>query len=96
MGTPYFPFIEMEREKKLENKLKELEEIIGYSFKNQHLLSHALTHSSYANEKHWDKTKCNERLEFLGDAVLELLSSDFLFKNYPSMPEGEMTKLRAS
>ena len=96
MVTPYFPFMEMEREKKLENKLKELEEIIGYSFKNQHLLSHALTHSSYANEKHWDKTKCNERLEFLGDAVLELLSSDFLFKNYPSMPEGEMTKLRAS
>ena len=42
------------------------------------------------------KTKCNERLEFLGDAVLELLSSDFLFKNYPTMPEGEMTKLRAS
>ena len=96
MVTPYFPFMEMEREKKLENKLKELEEIIGYSFKNQHLLSHALTHSSYANEKHWDKTKCNERLEFLGDAVLELLSSDFLFKNYPTMPEGEMTKLRAS
>ena len=80
----------------LDTKLKELEEIIGYSFKNQHLLSHALTHSSYANEKHWDKTKCNERLEFLGDAVLELLSSDFLFKNYPTMPEGEMTKLRAS
>ena len=96
MVTPYFPFMEMEREKKLENKLKELEEIIGYSFKNQHLLSHALTHSSYANEKHWDKTKCNERLEFLGDAVLELLSSDFLFKNYPSMPECEMTKLRAT
>ena len=70
--------------------------MIGYEFKNQRLLAHALTHSSYANEKHWDKTKCNERLEFLGDAVLELLSSDFLFKNYASMPEGEMTKLRAS
>lgn len=80
----------------METKLKGLEEIIGYSFKDQHLLSHALTHSSYANEKHWDKTKCNERLEFLGDAVLELLSSHFLFKNYPTMPEGEMTKLRAS
>ncbi|MBQ7796941.1 MAG: ribonuclease III [Lachnospiraceae bacterium] len=80
----------------MEAKLKELETVIGYEFKNQRLLAHALTHSSYANEKHWDKTKCNERLEFLGDAVLELLSSDFLFKNYPSMPEGEMTKLRAS
>lgn len=76
--------------------LKKLEQVIGYEFKNQRLLAHALTHSSYANEKHWDKTKCNERLEFLGDAVLELLSSDFLFKNYGTMPEGEMTKLRAS
>ena len=80
----------------LDTKLKELQNTIGYSFKNDRLLSHALTHSSYANEKHWDKAKCNERLEFLGDAVLELLSSDFLFKNYPTMPEGEMTKLRAS
>lgn len=80
----------------LETNLTKLEQVIGYEFKNQRLLTHALTHSSYANEKHWDKTKCNERLEFLGDAVLELLSSDFLFKNYASMPEGEMTKLRAS
>ena len=80
----------------METNLKKLEQVIGYEFKNQRLLAHALTHSSYANEKHWDKTKCNERLEFLGDAVLELLSSDFLFKNYASMPEGEMTKLRAS
>ena len=81
MVTPYFPFMEMEREKKLENKLKELEEIIGYSFKNQHLLSHALTHSSYANEKHFRKNMDNERLEFLGDAVLEIVSSDFLYRN---------------
>lgn len=80
----------------MSTKLKELQNTIGYSFNNERLLNHALTHSSYANEKHWDKTKCNERLEFLGDAVLELLSSEFLFKNYPSMPEGEMTKLRAS
>ena len=80
----------------LDTKLKELQETIGYSFKNERLLSHALTHSSYANEKHWDKSKCNERLEFLGDAVLELLSSEYLFKNYPTKPEGEMTKLRAS
>ena len=80
----------------MEDRLHELEKIIGYSFKNLSLLSHALTHSSYANEKHWDKTRCNERLEFLGDAVLELVSSNFLFRNYPTMPEGEMTKLRAS
>ena len=80
----------------MDTKLNKLEAVIGYEFKNQRLLAHALTHSSYANEKHWDKSKCNERLEFLGDAVLELLSSDFLFKNYPTMPEGEMTKLRAS
>ena len=57
----------------MEMKLKELQNTIGYSFKNERLLAHALTHSSYANEKHWDKTKCNERLEFLGDAVLELV-----------------------
>ena len=68
-----------------------LEEIIGYTFKNEHLLPHALTHSSYANERHWDKKRCNERLEFLGDAVLEVVSSEFLFLNHPDMPEGEMT-----
>lgn len=80
----------------MEEKLRELQTVIGYGFHDPELLSHALTHSSYANEKHWDKTKCNERLEFLGDAVLEVISSDFLFKRFPSMPEGEMTKLRAS
>ena len=69
---------------------------IGYQFHNESLLQNALTHSSYANEKHWDKTRCNERLEFLGDAVLEVISSDFLFHTYESMPEGEMTKKRAS
>ena len=92
-GTLFSIYNEVEE---LDTKLKELQKTIGYSFKNERLLSHALTHSSYANEKHWDKTKCNERLEFLGDAVLELLSSEFLFKNYPTKPEGEMTKLRAS
>lgn len=80
----------------MEKKIDELQTIIQYHFKNDRLLSHALTHSSYANEKHWDKTQCNERLEFLGDAVLEVVSSDFLFRSYPTMPEGEMTKLRAS
>ena len=80
----------------MDKKLKMLEEIIGYTFKNEHLLPHALTHSSYANERHWDKKRCNERLEFLGAAVLEVVSSEFLFLNHPDMPEGEMTKLRAS
>ena len=80
----------------MKEKLEKLQEMIGYQFKDPGLLTHALTHSSYANEKHWDKTRCNERLEFLGDAVLEVISSDFLFHTYESMPEGEMTKLRAS
>lgn len=80
----------------MKEKLEKLQEMIGYQFKDPGLLTHALTHSSYANEKHWDKTRCNERLEFLGDAVLEVISSDFLFHTYESMPEGKMTKLRAS
>ena len=80
----------------MKEKLEKLQEMIGYQFKDPGLLTHALTHSSYANEKHWDKTRCNERLEFLGDAVLEVISSDFLFHTYESMPEGEMTKKRAS
>lgn len=76
--------------------LKELEKQIHYTFHDEKLFAHALTHSSYSNEQHWDKTECNERLEFLGDAVLELVSSDFLFKEYPKKPEGELTKIRAS
>ena len=80
----------------MKEKLEKLQEVIGYQFRDPGLLTHALTHSSYANEKHWDKTRCNERLEFLGDAVLEVISSDFLFHTYESMPEGEMTKKRAS
>ncbi|MDY4893967.1 MAG: ribonuclease III [Agathobacter sp.] len=76
-------------------KQKEFEQLIGYEFKNGKLLQQALTHSSYANEKHM-KHADNERLEFLGDAVLEIISSDFLYRNYPDKPEGELTKLRAS
>ena len=59
--------------------MEELEQIIGYTFQNRKLLKQALTHSSYANEKKLGKLGCNERLEFLGDAVLELVSSDFLY-----------------
>lgn len=77
------------------SNIQELEKVIGYQFERPELLRQALTHSSYANEKH-KKQSDNERLEFLGDAVLELVSSEFLFKNYPKMPEGEMTKFRAS
>ena len=77
-------------------KLEKLQEKIGYSFKDKKLLRHALTHSSYANEQRMPKSKNNERLEFLGDAVLELVTSEFLFHNRKKMPEGEMTKMRAS
>ena len=76
--------------------IKKFEEVIGYHFKNEKLLRQALTHSSYANERHMKKHSDNERLEFLGDAVLEIISSDFLYRNYPDKPEGELTKLRAS
>ncbi len=78
------------------SKIQELEKKIDYQFQNPRLLRQALTHSSYANEKHLKKHSDNERLEFLGDAVLEVISSEFLFKNYPNLPEGELTKLRAS
>ena len=79
----------------MEKKLKALENRIGYEFRNRNLLILALTHSSYANEKKLGKAGCNERLEFLGDAVLELISSDFLYKKFTQIPEGELTKKRA-
>lgn len=74
----------------------ELQSVIGYEFQQGGLLTQALTHSSYANEKHMKKGSDNERLEFLGDAVLEIVSSEFLYHKYPQLPEGELTKLRAS
>ncbi len=77
-------------------KPTELQEVIDYQFKQEGLLTQALTHSSYANEKHMKKGADNERLEFLGDAVLEIISSEFLYHKYPQLPEGELTKLRAS
>ena len=76
--------------------LKELEVRIGYTFRQKKLLRQAMIHSSFANEHHIDKLNCNERLEFLGDAVLEVVSSDFLYWQYPDKPEGELTKIRAS
>ena len=80
----------------VENRLKELGKKIGYTFREPALLEQALMHSSYTNEKHLPKYQCNERLEFLGDAVLELVSSEYLYLNSPHTPEGELTKTRAS
>ena len=74
----------------------QLERAAGYCFEDKTLLKQAMTHSSYANEHRAQHMKDNERLEFLGDAVLEVISSEFLFKEYPEMPEGDLTKLRAS
>ena len=76
--------------------MSELEKTVGYTFQDPKLLELALTHSSYAHEHYAGKRHDNERLEFLGDAVLELVSSDYLFHNYNEYPEGELTKLRAS
>ena len=75
--------------------LKDLEAAIGYRFKNITLLQNALAHSSYANE-HWhDSLKCNERLEFLGDAILGMVVAEYLYKTFPDRPEGELTRMRA-
>ena len=72
------------------------QKIIQYQFNNIGLLKNALTHSSYANEHRLDHNRCNERLEFLGDAVLEIVTSDFLYHKYDALPEGDLTKIRAS
>ncbi len=77
-------------------RFQALEKAVGYHFREEDLLRQALTHSSYANEQRINKIGHYERLEFLGDAVLELLSSEYLFETYPLMPEGRLTKLRAS
>ncbi len=73
-----------------------LEERIGYRFQDPSLLRQALTHSSFSNEQKINKQKHYERLEFLGDAVLELVTSEFLYRHNPQMPEGELTKTRAA
>lgn len=80
----------------MRKNIEELEQKIGYKFQDKNLLKKAMLHSSYANEKQLPKSECNERLEFLGDAVLELVSSEFLFFSNEEMPEGELTKARAS
>ena len=75
--------------------LSDFEQRLGYTFKNKDLLRNALTHSSYANEHRKDGLSSNERLEFLGDAILGVVSAEYLFKLYPDRPEGELTRLRA-
>ena len=74
-------------------ELKELERNINYTFKNKELLKNALTHTSYAFEKN---ISSNEKLEFLGDSILEFISSKYLYKNFPNLSEGELTKVRAT
>ena len=74
---------------------KSLQDRIGYHYKNEKLLAVALTHSSYANESK-GKIVSNERLEFLCDAFLSIITADYLFHNFPDLPEGELTKWRAS
>ena len=75
--------------------IKDLEEAIGYRFQNITLLQNALTHSSYANERWHDSLMSNERLEFLGDSVLGMVVAEYLYRQFPNRPEGELTRMRA-
>lgn len=75
--------------------MERLEEKLGYKFNNRTLLVTALTHSSYANERHGGNSQSYERLEFLGDSILGLVTAEFLYAHEPSLPEGRMTRLRA-
>jgi len=75
--------------------IKDLENAIGYHFRNISLLQNALTHSSYANERWHNSLMSNERLEFLGDSVLGMVVAEYLFRTFPDRPEGELTRMRA-
>ncbi len=75
--------------------INELEKAIGYRFKNITLLQNALAHSSYANERWHDSLKSNERLEFLGDSILGMVTAEHLYRNFPDRPEGDLTRMRA-
>ena len=85
---------------KISNKrievLKEIQEKIGHEFKDEQYLNWALTHSSYANEYKKQRIVYNERLEFLGDSILGLIVSEYIYTEYPKYPEGDLTKLRAT
>ncbi len=78
------------------NAFKEFQEIIGYRFTDERYLKLALTHSSYANENKSKNVQYNERMEFLGDSVLGLVVSRYIFENFPKLPEGKLTKMRAA
>ncbi len=80
----------------VKERLKQFQEKSHYQFKDTNLLATALTHSSYANENRRNKLLSNERLEFLGDAVLNIIISDYIYAQYPHLPEGELTRIRAS
>ena len=75
--------------------IKDLEAAIGYRFKNITLLQNALTHSSYANERWHNSLLSNERLEFLGDSILGMTVAEYLYRNFPDRPEGDLTRMRA-
>jgi ribonuclease-3 len=75
--------------------INELEKAIGYRFKNITLLQNALAHSSYANERWHNSLKSNERLEFLGDSILGMVVAEYLYRNFPDRPEGDLTRMRA-
>ncbi|MBQ6998890.1 MAG: ribonuclease III [Clostridia bacterium] len=77
------------------NNLHELEKKLGYTFKNAAFLRDALTHRSFLNECSSEARVCNERLEFLGDAVLEIAVSEYIYKNYPDLGEGKMSQIRS-
>ena len=75
--------------------LTKLEQGLGYTFRNKTLLENALTHSSYANENRERHLPDNERLEFLGDSILGFVVAEYLYRNFPDKPEGELTRIRA-
>ena len=76
--------------------MRNLEETLGYTFHDRSLLENALTHSSYANENRFKGCQSNERLEFLGDSVLGMVTADYLFRTHPDLPEGELTRTRSA
>ena len=75
--------------------IKDLENAIGYRFRNITLLQNALAHSSYANEQWHDNLKSNERLEFLGDSILGMVVAEYLYRSFPERLEGDLTRMRA-
>ena len=77
-----------------EEQISKFEQIIGYTFRDKALITQAFTHSSFVNEQKINKRPDYERLEFLGDAVLEMISSAFLYRSFPDKKEGEMSKMR--